>query len=597
MLNNFDECSAKTLDEVPEVFGNAQKLVLYPVWPLYDTATRDFTPKLRRVLGRIFRVFDADHDGLLNDGELNALQERCFRSTLHQEDLEEVKKIVAKNVPGGVRQGAITPDGLQGIVRLFIEQMQVDMPWTMLRTLGYNDELELQPPGEDAALLQEGLRGELACELGQEALAFLTRVFHQFKDPDTARLGPAQLQEVWSVLPPGEERSPWSCAGEGRPIQACLVPEAHEQGGLGLAEWLAGWQMVAALHPEVAVLHLRALGCCCNVLDSSSSSAVPRPLPTPADRLLSTCSRWRQRRRKATTHRHHKGPAPRRHVLHALLFCCPAATAAGPCLLSALCGLQGAPLPPPSADSRATIRACVRQPAPQRRASLSAGGGARGGGGVVSGEEGELYLVVSQVPPPPPPPTPATTTTEQQQQGQDDAEAAALQQRVSEAAELADVAIVTLDGRAGEEAALQVLERLPARLPVLFLQRAALAPTGATAGAPPSAGPGPSGQPLLLPERLGEAAKNQLPAWQVLSLPLDPLLAAPVLDAVPAHVAALYQRASAAAKDGSSRGAKGEGYEGYGGLMTVESGVVLLAVVAAGLSVAAVLWRQQHRTR
>lgn len=78
MLNNFDECSAKTLDEVPEVFVSAQKLVLYPVWPLYDIRARDFTPRLRRVLGRIFRLFDHDRDNLLSDGELMALQVSRF---------------------------------------------------------------------------------------------------------------------------------------------------------------------------------------------------------------------------------------------------------------------------------------------------------------------------------------------------------------------------------------------------------------------------------------------------------------------------------------------------------------------------------------
>jgi hypothetical protein len=78
VLNNFDECSAKTLDEVPEVFVSAQKLVLYPVWPLYDIRARDFTPRLRRVLGRIFRLFDHDRDNLLSDGELMALQVSRF---------------------------------------------------------------------------------------------------------------------------------------------------------------------------------------------------------------------------------------------------------------------------------------------------------------------------------------------------------------------------------------------------------------------------------------------------------------------------------------------------------------------------------------
>lgn len=38
--------------------------------------------QLKRVLARVFRLFDAGRDGALSDAELNALQVHCFKSTL-----------------------------------------------------------------------------------------------------------------------------------------------------------------------------------------------------------------------------------------------------------------------------------------------------------------------------------------------------------------------------------------------------------------------------------------------------------------------------------------------------------------------------------
>ena len=39
VLQAFD-CSAKTLTNVPEVFGMAQKLVIYPIWPLFEVSAQ-----------------------------------------------------------------------------------------------------------------------------------------------------------------------------------------------------------------------------------------------------------------------------------------------------------------------------------------------------------------------------------------------------------------------------------------------------------------------------------------------------------------------------------------------------------------------------
>jgi hypothetical protein len=68
------DCSARTLDNIAAVFETAQKLVIYPVYPIFDVMTNDLTPEVQRAFARIFRVFDHDCDGVLSDDELNRLQ-------------------------------------------------------------------------------------------------------------------------------------------------------------------------------------------------------------------------------------------------------------------------------------------------------------------------------------------------------------------------------------------------------------------------------------------------------------------------------------------------------------------------------------------
>ncbi len=91
------ECSARLPLNVSEVFYFAQKAVLHPTAPLYDSrehvsgpsppAHKDrrtahmrgdpaqiLKPKCTEALRRIFKVSDIDKDGLLNAAELNQFQ-------------------------------------------------------------------------------------------------------------------------------------------------------------------------------------------------------------------------------------------------------------------------------------------------------------------------------------------------------------------------------------------------------------------------------------------------------------------------------------------------------------------------------------------
>ena len=68
------ECSARLPLNVSEVFYFAQKAVLHPTAPLYDSREHILKPKCMEALRRIFKVSDVDKDGLLNAMELNQFQ-------------------------------------------------------------------------------------------------------------------------------------------------------------------------------------------------------------------------------------------------------------------------------------------------------------------------------------------------------------------------------------------------------------------------------------------------------------------------------------------------------------------------------------------
>lgn len=60
------------------MFYFAQKAVLHPTAPLYDSREHTLKPKCLEALKRIFKISDVDKDGLLNGTELNLFQV-CYK--------------------------------------------------------------------------------------------------------------------------------------------------------------------------------------------------------------------------------------------------------------------------------------------------------------------------------------------------------------------------------------------------------------------------------------------------------------------------------------------------------------------------------------
>lgn len=61
------ECSAKGFMNLIDVVFCAQRAVLFPVSPLFDSLEKKIKPDYERALTRIFRICDKNFDGFLDD--------------------------------------------------------------------------------------------------------------------------------------------------------------------------------------------------------------------------------------------------------------------------------------------------------------------------------------------------------------------------------------------------------------------------------------------------------------------------------------------------------------------------------------------------
>lgn len=79
MIVSSFKCSAKSLDsQVESVFYHAELAVNYPISPLYDIYQSTFTGQALVCFLRVFRIFDRDSDGVLNDSEFRSMHGKCF---------------------------------------------------------------------------------------------------------------------------------------------------------------------------------------------------------------------------------------------------------------------------------------------------------------------------------------------------------------------------------------------------------------------------------------------------------------------------------------------------------------------------------------
>lgn len=254
LMNDFKEietcveCSASALVNIAEVFYFAQKAVLHPTSPLYDSREHTLKPNCQSALERIFRLCDSNKDGLLDEEELNAFQTICFDAPLQKAELEGVKGVIRQNCPEGLTDSSVNLDGFLFLHRLFIQRGRLETTWTVLRRFGYDDDLSLR---EDYLRPVNFEVGHQAVELSPKGYQFFTELFGKFDRDGDGALAWDELDELFATCP----GNPWTVSGF---PETTLV---NEQGGaLTLQGFLAQWAMTTLLDPHVTLAYLAHLG-------------------------------------------------------------------------------------------------------------------------------------------------------------------------------------------------------------------------------------------------------------------------------------------------------------------------------------------------
>eukprot|EP00062_Callorhinchus_milii_P009030 gi/632952380/ref/XP_007891819.1/ PREDICTED: mitochondrial Rho GTPase 2 isoform X2 [Callorhinchus milii] len=240
------ECSAKNLKNISELFFYAQKAVLHPTAPLYCPDKKELTPACIQALTRIFNISDQDYDGILNDTEMNFFQQHCFRNPLSPEALEDVKSVVWKNAPNGIKDDGLTLSGFLFLNMLFIQRGRHETTWTVLRKFGCDDNLELI---DDYLYPDLQVPHNCTTELNHYGYQFLQRIFEKYDVDKDGALSPTELQNLFSVFP----YFPWSS-------EVFNVVCTDSKGWLTLHGYLCQWTFTAYLDVHHCMEYLGYLG-------------------------------------------------------------------------------------------------------------------------------------------------------------------------------------------------------------------------------------------------------------------------------------------------------------------------------------------------
>ncbi|KAF7314342.1 hypothetical protein MKEN_00906800 [Mycena kentingensis (nom. inval.)] len=241
------ECSAKTPLNISEVFYFAQKAVLHPTAPLYDSRDHVLKPACMNALRRIFKLCDTNKDGILDPAELNEFQRKCFDAPLQAQELEGIRQMVRDNTNGGVHEDGLTEIGFLYLHTTFIQRGRLETTWTVLRKFGYAEDLRLTEgfllPKFDVAL-------DCSVELSPLGYQFFTDLFETFDKDQDGALKTAELDQVFSTSP----GNPWSTQ---------KFPDttlSDDSGAVTLQGWLAQWSMTTLLDHKTTLAYLAYLG-------------------------------------------------------------------------------------------------------------------------------------------------------------------------------------------------------------------------------------------------------------------------------------------------------------------------------------------------
>ncbi|TFK27715.1 mitochondrial Rho 1 [Coprinopsis marcescibilis] len=242
------ECSAKLPLNVSEVFYFAQKAVLHPTAPLYDSRDHVLKPACVEALRRIFKLCDANKDGILDAAELNEFQQRkCFDAPLQTQELEGIRAMVRENTEDGIRDEGLTEAGFLYLHTTFIQRGRLETTWTVLRKFGYAEDLRLT---ESFLLPKFEVPPDCSVELSPLGYQFFTDIFEIFDKDQDGALNVSELEDLFSTSP-------------GNPWAAQKFPDttlSDDSGAVTLQGWLAQWSMTTLLDHRTTLSYLSYLG-------------------------------------------------------------------------------------------------------------------------------------------------------------------------------------------------------------------------------------------------------------------------------------------------------------------------------------------------
>ncbi|RID81135.1 hypothetical protein BRARA_A03733 [Brassica rapa] len=238
------------------VFVQAQISAMYPIGPVYDRVTNSLKPRCIAALKRIFELYARNNDYILSDDGLSDMNVRSFGIPVMPSRSRELIKSVQELCPLGVKENGLTIDGFLVLITKLINDRKLRTLWTILRTLGYNNDLRLVHEMIPYSSFKR--MPDQSVELTDQAIGSLKRAYHRFDN-----LGPQMMESLFETAP----ESPWN----GAPYKDAT--EKTSNGGLSLEAFLSLWSLMTLLAPARS---LEYFICICHPDDPSSAVHVTR---------------------------------------------------------------------------------------------------------------------------------------------------------------------------------------------------------------------------------------------------------------------------------------------------------------------------------
>ncbi|KAG2269471.1 hypothetical protein Bca52824_064026 [Brassica carinata] len=187
------EWSAPWLSDIT-VFVQAQIAAMYPIGPVYDQVTNSLKPRCVAALKRIFELYARNNDYILSDDGLSDMNVRSFGIPVMPSRSRELIKSVQELCPIGVKGNGLTIDGFLVLITKLINDRKLRTLWTILRTLGYNNDLRLVHEMIPYSSFKR--MPDQSVELTDEAIGSLKRAYHRFDN-----LGPQMMESFFETAP------------------------------------------------------------------------------------------------------------------------------------------------------------------------------------------------------------------------------------------------------------------------------------------------------------------------------------------------------------------------------------------------------------